>query len=340
MPSARPMWHCYECNAEMRPLMMPEPRCASCHSDFVEMIENTEDDPRAFQRDGPLFHDHEHGGFAGNEGPMGPDQALEMFQFIMQGLGGAQRRTIRIDRRSGPGVPDSTGDFRSASAPNSFGGAAPGGQGFIFTSTGGRGFDTLPEMHTSGPTGPPGLLHQLFMGMLGAPLDVHGAQFGDYALNNEALDAIITQLMEQSNGDKPVPAPEDLIARLPRTKVVANSPLLSQDCAVCKDSFEVTQDTIALPCSHSFHDECILPWIKSSGTCPVCRFELVPQPKHNSGGPAGPSTGSGGGAGGWGGNGGRSGGMFSNPSSGSGHRSSSANSGSNRSFPGAWDGLD
>jgi len=214
--------------------------------------------------------------------------------------------------------------------------------------------DALPEMHTMyhpyptggtpsatpGPAGPPGFLHQLLLGMFGAPLDIHGGQFGDYALNNEALDAIITQLMEQSNGDKPVPAPDDMIARLPRTKVKANSPLLSQDCAVCKDGFEVTQDTIALPCTHSFHDECILPWIKSSGTCPVCRFELVPQPKHNHGGPAGPSTGSGGGAGGWGGNGGRSGGMFSNLSSGSAHRSSSANSGSNRSFPGGWDGLD
>ncbi|KAF9507995.1 hypothetical protein BS47DRAFT_1350807 [Hydnum rufescens UP504] len=199
---------------------MPEPRCASCHSDFVETIENTEDDPRAFQRDGPPFHDHEHGGFAGNEGPMGPDQALEMFQLIVEGLGGAQRRTIRIDRRSAPGVPDSTGDFRSASAPNSFGGAAPGGQGFVFTSTGGGGLDGLPEMHTiyhpypaggapngtPGPAGRPGFLHQLLLGMFGAPLDIHGGQFGDYALNNEA-----------------VPAPDDLIARLPRTKLVANS---------------------------------------------------------------------------------------------------------------------
>jgi len=358
MPILQPMWHCYECNAEMRPLMMPEPRCASCHSDFVEMIENTEDDPRAFQRDVHPAHDHEHGGFAGNEAPLGADQGLEMFQVFLGGLGGPQRRTIRIDRRTGPNVRDSTGDFRSGGVQTAFSGAGPGAQGFIFTTTGGGGVSALPELHTifqsypgdespgtatPGPGGPPNFLRQLLMGMLGAPLDARGGQFGDYALNNEALDAIITQLMEQSNGDKPVPAPDDVIARLPRTKVAANSPLLSQDCAVCKDSFEVTQDTISLPCNHSFHDECILPWIKSSGTCPVCRFELVPQPKHNHGGPAGPSAGSGTGPGGWGWgeNGSRNGGAFSSQSSGSSNTSSSTNTSANMSFPGGWgNGLD
>jgi len=333
--------------------MMPEPRCASCHSDFVEMIESTEDDPRTFQSDGHPFHNHEHGGFAGGEAPVSPDQALELIQVIMGGFGGQHPRTIRIDRRTGSNVQDSAGDARSGGTPTGFGGG-PGAQGFIFT-TGGGGVNTFTGLHNAfpsypgdgspgvaaGPGGPPNFLRQLLIGMLGSPLDLHGGQLGDYALNNEALDAIITQLMEQSNGDKPVPAPDDVIARLPRTKVTAGSPLLSQDCAVCKDGFEVTQDTISLPCNHSFHDECILPWIKSSGTCPVCRFELVPQPKHNHSGPAGPSAGPGAGAGGWGSNGGRNGGVSSNASSGSANTSSSTNSSPTRSFPGGWwEGLD
>lgn len=44
----------------------------------------------------------------------------------------------------------------------------------------------------------------------------------------------------------------------------------------------MAQTTIQLPCKHAFHDDCILPWIRQNGTCPVCRFELVPQPKHHS----------------------------------------------------------
>lgn len=76
-------------------------------------------------------------------------------------------------------------------------------------------------------------------------------------------------------------------------------PLLQKDCAVCKDDFEISQKTIELPCKHSFHDDCILPWITQNGTCPVCRYELVPQPKHHgpngnpppssSGGDSGPN---------------------------------------------------
>jgi len=38
---------------------------------------------------------------------------------------------------------------------------------------------------------------------------------------------------------------------------------------------------VTLPCKHPFHEPCIIPWLKSSGTCPVCRHALVPQPEHH-----------------------------------------------------------
>lgn len=38
------------------------------------------------------------------------------------------------------------------------------------------------------------------------------------------------------------------------------------------------QDTLVMmPCRHLFHQDCIVPWLKSSGTCPVCRISLEPQ---------------------------------------------------------------
>ena len=58
------------------------------------------------------------------------------------------------------------------------------------------------------------------------------------------------------------------------------APLLERDCAVCKESFKLNPEdpdelvVVTLPCKHPFHEGCILPWLKSSGTCPVCRFAL------------------------------------------------------------------
>jgi len=62
------------------------------------------------------------------------------------------------------------------------------------------------------------------------------------------------------------------------------APLLEKDCAVCKDQFSLdTEDpdeqvVITLPCKHPFHSPCILPWLNQNGTCPSCRYQLVPQP--------------------------------------------------------------
>jgi len=310
---------------------MPDPHCASCHGTFVEMIENPESDPRQFVvAPPPPDHDHTHGpGFEG-DGLAGPDSAFEMFQLIMNGLNAPapQRRntpgpTIRIDRRTGAGN--------------------AGAGTFIFSS---GGVDQLPPLNSLFQGIPPasrdgaseggagtasgGFLRQALMGMFGIPI-TEGAngQWGDYALNNEALDLIMTQLMEHSTAGRPVPVPDDMVASLPRVKVPENSPLLTQQCAVCKDEFETKQETITLECMHTFHDECILPWLKSSGTCPVCRFELVPQPKHDHR-PAGEPAGGEGGAG--------SDTASAGPASGA--RNTSGGSSGTRSFPGAWDDLD
>ncbi|XP_057796185.1 E3 ubiquitin-protein ligase ATL4-like isoform X2 [Salvia miltiorrhiza] len=49
-------------------------------------------------------------------------------------------------------------------------------------------------------------------------------------------------------------------------------------CAVCLEDFETKQFVTITPCNHMFHEECIVPWVKSQGKCPVCRF-LIVQPE-------------------------------------------------------------
>lgn len=64
--------------------------------------------------------------------------------------------------------------------------------------------------------------------------------------------------------------------------------MLDRDCAVCKDQFKLdTEDpdeqvVVTLPCKHPFHQPCILPWLTSSGTCPVCRYEATLFPRLHS----------------------------------------------------------
>ncbi|KAM0942602.1 putative transcription factor C2H2 family [Dioscorea sansibarensis] len=56
-------------------------------------------------------------------------------------------------------------------------------------------------------------------------------------------------------------------------------PLEGTSCAVCKEEFllggeEEEEEVKRLPCSHCYHSECILPWLKERNTCPVCRRKL------------------------------------------------------------------
>lgn len=87
----------------------------------------------------------------------------------------------------------------------------------------------------------------------------------------------------------PPPAPEDVIEALPKRKLtddeIGKAPLQladrfratdksfflarQTDCAVCKDEFSQEEQVTQLPCAHIFHEDCIKPWLKMNGTCPV-----------------------------------------------------------------------
>ncbi|THH21223.1 hypothetical protein EW146_g286 [Bondarzewia mesenterica] len=311
MSSREPMWFCHECHAEMRPLMVPDPHCASCNGTFVEKIESDADDPRTFQESGPAIED----GFTG--------PGFDNFLFTLSELfnpGGASRAPT-----SPAPTQDSPGSGRSPDRSNSQRPAfrieinqnAPGRGGartFVLggpptLDAGGRG--RTEDTSIAGP-----LMAQYLLSMLasrsprdgrddpsnrlGFNLGGEGAEngrWGDYVFNQEALDQIITQIMENSNSSHPVPATEEVMSKLDRQVLEEGSPLLEHDCAVCKEQFSLaTEDpdeqvVVVLPCKHPFHDGCITPWLKSSGTCPVCRYQLVPQPEHHSPNP-GPSSGS------------------------------------------------
>ncbi|KAM3217445.1 E3 ubiquitin-protein ligase SGR9, amyloplastic [Capsicum annuum] len=48
----------------------------------------------------------------------------------------------------------------------------------------------------------------------------------------------------------------------------------TKECVICKEDMKKGRDVCKLPCHHTFHWICILPWLKKRNTCPCCRFQL------------------------------------------------------------------
>ena len=49
----------------------------------------------------------------------------------------------------------------------------------------------------------------------------------------------------------------------------------TQECAICKETMHQSESKVKkLPCAHTFHGDCILPWLQQNNTCPYCRHAL------------------------------------------------------------------
>lgn len=115
-------------------------------------------------------------------------------------------------------------------------------------------------------------------------LNPGNAQHGDAVFSQEALDRVISQLMEQNTGSTaPPPAAEAAIRSLPTRKVEAS--MMGNDgkaeCSICMDNVEIDDEVTVLPCNHWFHGACVTAWLKEHDTCPHCRKGITQPPGDN-----------------------------------------------------------
>ncbi|XP_062075815.1 uncharacterized protein LOC133779935 [Humulus lupulus] len=46
-------------------------------------------------------------------------------------------------------------------------------------------------------------------------------------------------------------------------------------CSICFENVHVGLEATKLPCTHTYHEKCIVQWLQTSKFCPMCRFEIV-----------------------------------------------------------------
>jgi E3 ubiquitin-protein ligase RNF115/126 len=113
-----------------------------------------------------------------------------------------------------------------------------------------------------------------FQALFSAMLNPANARSGDAVYTQEALDQIISTLMEQHpTSNAPGPASPDAIAALPKKKLDEKllGPEGKGECSVCMDDVAIGDEVVLLPCNHWFHETCAGAWLSEHNTCPICR---------------------------------------------------------------------
>lgn len=87
-------------------------------------------------------------------------------------------------------------------------------------------------------------------------------------------EALMQILAESDGGGRKgaPPASKAAVEALPTVKITSESDAVA--CAICKDLMGVGESAKRLPCGHQYHGDCIVPWLSSRNSCPVCRFQL------------------------------------------------------------------
>lgn len=67
------------------------------------------------------------------------------------------------------------------------------------------------------------------------------------------------------------PAPQNIIDGL--EEMIVNSSI-DEKCVICLEGLVEGDKLLTLPCGHSNHKTCLLPWFREHDTCPECRYRL------------------------------------------------------------------
>ncbi|XP_062157350.1 E3 ubiquitin-protein ligase SDIR1 isoform X1 [Alnus glutinosa] len=84
---------------------------------------------------------------------------------------------------------------------------------------------------------------------------IAGPQNGGPLMQQASSSASAEQKQDNANSVGSTKGPEDELT-----------------CSVCLEQVNVGELIRSLPCLHQFHANCIDPWLRQQGTCPVCKY--------------------------------------------------------------------
>ena len=97
---------------------------------------------------------------------------------------------------------------------------------------------------------------------------------GDYNMEEEEYD---DDEEEDEEGDEEAVrlVSEESILGLEVVRIEQGSVgLAGEDCAVFLDEFSIGLEARRMPCSHIYHQDCIVLWLGTCNLCPMCRYRL------------------------------------------------------------------
>jgi hypothetical protein len=83
------------------------------------------------------------------------------------------------------------------------------------------------------------------------------------------------------NGNENMGASESAIRALPCAKIEnpeKELPEEARECLICLEDFQKDETRMTLPCLHGFHKQCAQKWLRTNGSCPICKHKI----SHNS----------------------------------------------------------
>jgi len=88
------------------------------------------------------------------------------------------------------------------------------------------------------------------------------------------FDSVLNEsfLLHQRQNSGAAPASSEQLGAIQERPVAHDE--VGELCPVCQDNLQHEDKVIKLPCSHVFHPDCGLTWLKQHNSCPLCRAAL------------------------------------------------------------------